>query len=72
MNRLAKWLQKTGTSQEALASAVGVSQSYVSRLVSGARSPGRSVAIAIAKFTRGAVTAESWDEPARPLHPRHA
>lgn len=63
MNRLAKWLEKNSKTQDELAEAIGVTQPYVSRLVSGERGPGLAVALAIEKFTRGAVPAVSWDEP---------
>lgn len=63
MNRLAKWLERKGITQDELAAGIACTQSYVSRLVSGERSPGRTVANAIEKFTGGEVTAESWDEP---------
>lgn len=59
---LSEWLQEKGTSQEAFASAVGASQGQISRLLSGARGPGLSLAMKIEEATAGAVPASSWVE----------
>lgn len=54
------WLEASGLTQNALAEKIGVGQPYVSRLVSGARSPGRAVALAIQELSKGRVPASSW------------
>jgi DNA-binding transcriptional regulator YdaS (Cro superfamily) len=79
MNKLARWMEQTGTTRAALAAVIGVDASYVSRLVSAdgdqRRMPGLRVALSIERATGGAVPAASWDVSApkvRPLRPRPA
>jgi len=57
--RLPDWLDKTSTSQSALAKAIGVSQGRVSQLIAGA-SPSLDLALKIATFTNNAVRPEDF------------
>jgi transcriptional regulator with XRE-family HTH domain len=66
MDALGRWMAETGTSQEALAAKLQVSQGYVSRLVHGERLPGLKVALDLEKVTGGAVPAESWFKKSKP------
>ena len=61
--KLPDWLDKTGTSQSALAKALGVSQGRVSQLIAGA-SPSLDLALKIASFTNNAVRPEDFSGPA--------
>ncbi|TMJ38261.1 MAG: 3,4-dihydroxy-2-butanone-4-phosphate synthase, partial [Alphaproteobacteria bacterium] len=61
--KLPDWLDKTGTSQSALAKALGVSQGRVSQLITGA-SPSLDLALKIAGFTNNAVRPEDFSGPA--------
>jgi 3,4-dihydroxy 2-butanone 4-phosphate synthase/GTP cyclohydrolase II len=57
--KLPDWLDKTSTSQSALAKAIGVSQGRVSQLIAGA-SPSLDLALKIATFTNSAVRPEDF------------
>lgn len=57
--RLADWLEKTGTTQDALARAIGTTQGRVSQILNG-DSPSLKLAAKIAKATKGAVTANDF------------
>jgi 3,4-dihydroxy 2-butanone 4-phosphate synthase/GTP cyclohydrolase II len=57
--KLPDWLDKTSTSQSALAKAIGISQGRVSQLVAGA-SPSLDLALKIATFTNNAVRPEDF------------
>src|SRR5262245_4626698 len=57
--KLPDWLDKTSTSQSALAKAIGVSQGRVSQLIAGA-SPSLDLALKIATFTNNAVRPEDF------------
>ncbi|MGE0006895.1 MAG: 3,4-dihydroxy-2-butanone-4-phosphate synthase [Parvibaculaceae bacterium] len=61
--KLPDWLDKTATSQSALAKAIGVSQGRVSQLIAGA-SPSLDLALKIATFTNNAVRPEDFSGPA--------
>src|SRR6476646_8508321 len=61
--KLPDWLDKTGTSQTALAKAIGVSQGRVSQLITGG-SPSLDLALKIAGFTNNAVRPEDFCGPA--------
>ncbi len=60
--KLPDWLDKTSTSQSALAKALGVSQGRVSQLIAGA-SPSLDLALKIASFTNNAVRPEDFSGP---------
>lgn len=70
MNRLARWLKDTGTSQEAFAALIGAHQTQVSRYVTGARRPSRRLKKAIEDATGGKVPMSSWASQA--TRARHA
>jgi DNA-binding transcriptional regulator YdaS (Cro superfamily) len=53
--RFGEWLSKTGTSQDAAAKALGVTQGRISQLVLGGW-PGRKLAANIQELTKGDVT----------------
>jgi 3,4-dihydroxy 2-butanone 4-phosphate synthase/GTP cyclohydrolase II len=57
--KLPDWLDKTSTSQSALAKAIGVSQGRVSQLIAGA-SPSLDLALKIATFTNNSVRPEDF------------
>lgn len=57
--KLPDWLDKTSTSQSALAKAIGVSQGRVSQLIAGAP-PSLDLALKIATFTNNAVRPEDF------------
>jgi transcriptional regulator with XRE-family HTH domain len=57
--RLAHWLEKSGTTQDALAKAVGVTQGRISQLLAGG-APSMLLAAQIARATAGAVTANDF------------
>jgi transcriptional regulator with XRE-family HTH domain len=57
--RFGDWLTKTGTSQDAAAKALGVTQGRVSQLVLGGW-PGRDLAMRICQLTAGDVTANDF------------
>lgn len=57
--RFGEWLNKTGTSQDAAAKALGVTQGRISQLVLGGW-PGRGLAKNIREFTKGDVTADDF------------
>ena len=57
--RLKRWLKKSGLSQVEFAERARLSESTVSLLLSGGRSPGLS-AVAIEQATDGAVPANCW------------
>lgn len=59
MSTLSAYLKSSGKTQAALASEVGVTQAYIAKLCASGV-PSLPVAIAIAKATGGAVSAESW------------
>jgi len=52
--KLAEWLKRTGTTQAALAEAIGVSQGRISQIVAG-DAPSLEVALRIEKATKGRV-----------------
>lgn len=61
MKKLALYLLRTDTSQTAFAEEIGVNQSTVNRLVSGAiKDPVISVVLAIKKATKGEILPEHW------------
>lgn len=60
MMTLAEYLKATHTRQEDFASALGVTQATVSRLVRGLISPSIDMAAAIKSATQGAVDFEVW------------
>jgi 3,4-dihydroxy 2-butanone 4-phosphate synthase / GTP cyclohydrolase II len=66
--RLPDWLDKTTTSQSALAKAIGVSQGRVSQLIAGA-SPSLDLALKIATFTNNAVRPEDFSGTAMDTTP---
>ena len=66
--RLAAWMLKNDVSQEDLATRIGASQGYVSRLLSGKRAPGLDVAFAIERETNGYVAAKDWAAGPPPRH----
>lgn len=53
---LADYLAATGTTQQDMATAIGRSQSVVSRIMAGIQLPEPSTALAIVKATKGMVT----------------
>lgn len=57
---LADYLRSSGTSQKALAAAVGSSEGAVSLWLSGGRLPGGDAAFAIERETKGQVPAAVW------------
>lgn len=59
MSTLSQYLKTSGKTQSALASEIGVSQAYIAKLCASGV-PSLQVAVAIAKATDGAVSAESW------------
>src|ERR1041385_9030260 len=61
--KLPDWLDKTSTSQSALAKAIGVSQGRVSQLIAGA-SPSLDLALKIPTFTNNADRPEDFSAPA--------
>src|SRR6185503_10208400 len=61
--KLPDWLDRTSTSQSALAKAIGISQGRVSQLIAGA-SPSLDLALKIASFTNNAVRPEDFSGPA--------
>jgi 3,4-dihydroxy 2-butanone 4-phosphate synthase / GTP cyclohydrolase II len=69
--KLPDWLDKTSTSQSALAKAIGVSQGRVSQLIAGA-SPSLDLALKIATFTNNAVRPEDFSGPAMDTTPHAA
>lgn len=60
MDKLAAYLRSTGTPQARFAATIGCSQSYLSELVSGAKTPGLGLALRIERATAGAVPASAW------------
>ena len=60
--RFGEWLSKTGTSQDAAAKALGVTQGRISQLVLGGW-PGRDLAANIRKLTKGEVTSDDFLPP---------
>jgi 3,4-dihydroxy 2-butanone 4-phosphate synthase/GTP cyclohydrolase II len=69
--KLPDWLDKTSTSQSALAKAIGVSQGRISQLIAGA-SPSLDLALKIATFTNSAVRPEDFSGPAMDTTPHTA
>ena len=69
--KLPDWLDKTSTSQSALAKAIGVSQGRVSQLIAGA-SPSLDLALKIATFTNSAVRPEDFSGTAMDTTPQAA
>ena len=69
--KLPDWLDKTSTSQSALAKAIGVSQGRVSQLIAGA-SPSLDLALKIATFTNSAVRPEDFSGTAMDTTPQPA
>lgn len=65
MNRLARWLKDTGTSQETFAASIGAHQTQVSRYVTGVRRPSRRLRKAIEDATGGKVPVSSWSQTTR-------
>lgn len=63
---LAEFLKENGETASAFASRTGISQPYVSRLISGERFPHREVIEAIWKATGGKVTANDFIQGATP------
>ena len=57
---LSEWLRSTGTSQTALAEAVGTTQASINRYATGERVPLLRTAQAIVQATGGAVSFEAW------------
>jgi transcriptional regulator with XRE-family HTH domain len=55
-----KYLRDKNISAADAAFELGVTRSYVSALVSGAMTPGLKLAVEILRWSRGAVSAESW------------
>ena len=67
---LRAWFKSSGLSQQEAGRLLGVTQSHMSRLLGGRRSPGRSLALDIERATAGAVSVESWDGGGQRRHPR--
>lgn len=59
MTALANYLKKSGITQRAFAEKVGVSDSYISEIVNGTKSPGLRLALRIATATGGVVSVAS-------------
>lgn len=59
-NALARWLRESGRTQVEVWRALGVMPSAVSRWVSGKSCPSVAHAIALERFTEGAVPVGSW------------
>lgn len=62
MTDLARWLERTGTTQAEFAAKIGAHQTQVSRYATGARSPSRRLRSVIEIATGGAVRLRSWRE----------
>lgn len=60
-SRLREVLEKTGTSQKDLAHDLGIDPGYMSRILSGHRLPGRSVAVELER--RFGIPVSGWEEP---------
>lgn len=65
MNAFATWLAKSKLKASELSESLGVSDSTVYNLRNGYFTPGRELAVLIAKVSKGKVPADSWP-PARP------
>ena len=57
---IGRWLDLSGRTAKSLASHMGVSEQWVSKLRNGHITPRKSDAIAIEKFTDGAVPITVW------------
>lgn len=62
-NKLRKWLDETGTTQMELSELSGISQTQLTKYVTGRIVPGVRNAFAIQDATKGAVDARSWSQP---------
>lgn len=62
MHPLKEWRLKNKISQRVLASEIKEHQETISRFESGARCPSLAIAVAIERYTRGAVTARMLAE----------
>ncbi len=60
ITKLKAYLQAKGLLQSQFAKDNGISEGYLSELVSGDKTPGLKVAFAIERATKGAVPAKSW------------
>lgn len=63
MTHLQTYAAEQGEKQHDLAETFGISQSYLSLLLSGKKRPSLELAIHIENQTRGAVPASSWVDP---------
>lgn len=57
---LGKYLKRTGLSRRQFARVSGLEFSYISRLATGARTPGMDAAVKIQKATGGKVPLKAW------------
>lgn len=60
---LGRWLRQKGMTQTAFAARVGVSNTAVSRLISGTMTPSGKLVRRIEYHTKGAVTFDDWFPP---------
>lgn len=60
MDKLAKWLLRTGMSQQDAAHKLGISAGYLSLLLANKRQPTARMALRIADATEGEVPVEAW------------
>lgn len=62
MMTIEQWIERhhSGRTQGEVASALGVSRSYLTQILGGTREPGRKTQALIFKATGGAVTPDSW------------
>lgn len=63
MEKLKAHLTRTKTRQLEFARSLGISQSYVSEMLSGKRTPSLAMAGRIASATKGRVPVSAWIKP---------
>ena len=61
--RLTEYRKRSKMNQRTLARLIGITEAYLSQVLSGKRFPGRENALLIERLT--GVPVESWSEPAR-------
>lgn len=60
---LKKWRESNGLTQRQVAEGAGTHVQYISDIERGKRRPGMTVALAIRRFTRGAVRLDALPDP---------
>lgn len=61
-----QWREERKVKQSEMAAKLGVSQSYLSQVETGARRSNLELALAIERVTEGAIPAASWVQPEQP------